>query len=66
MIFSFFPAHFSGLISWAASLPLNMASPINAGAVLMILSILVTPLVYLFTKPCDKEVVDHAFAAYNK
>lgn len=66
MIFSFFPTHFSGLISWAASLPLNMASPINAGAVLMILSILVTPLVSLFTKPCDKEVVDHAFAAYNK
>lgn len=66
LIFSFFPAHFSGLVRWAASLPLNMASPINAGAVLMLLSIIVTPLVSLFTKPCEKKVVDHAFAAFEK
>ena len=66
MIFSFFPAHFSGLIRWAASLPLNMASPINAGAVLMLLSIIVTPLVSLVTKPCEKEVVDRAFAAFEQ
>lgn len=66
MIFSFFPSQFSGFVSWAASLPLNMASPINAGAVLMLLSIIVTPLVSLVTKPCEKEVVDHAFAAFQK
>lgn len=66
LIFSFFPAHFSGLVRWATSLPLNLASPINAGAVLMLLSIIVTPLVSLFTKPCEKKVVDHAFAAFEK
>lgn len=66
LIFSFFPKQCEAIVTWAASLPLNLASPINAGAVLMILSIIITPLVSLFTKPCEKEVVDNAFAAYNK
>jgi len=65
-IFSFFPEHFTGLIDWAKSQPLNLASPINAGALLMILSIVIVPLVSLFTKSCEKETVDNAFAAYEK
>jgi SSS family solute:Na+ symporter len=65
-IFSFFPEHFTGLIDWAKSLPLNLASPINAGAILMILSIVLVPLVSLFTKPCDQKTVDEAFSAYQK
>ena len=57
---------FGDFIKWAASLPLNLASPINAGALLMILSIVIVPVVSLFTKPCEKETVDNAFAALEK
>ena len=65
-IFTFFKDSFGGVIKWAASLPLNLASPINAGALLMILSIVLVPVISAFTKPCEKETVDNAFAAYNK
>ena len=65
-IFSFFPEHFTGIIDWAKSLPLNLASPINAGALLMICSIILVPVISLFTKSCEKETVDRAFAAYDK
>lgn len=65
-IFTFFKDSFPGFIKWAASLPLNLASPINAGALLMILSIIIVPVVSAFTKPCEKETVENAFSAYNK
>jgi len=65
-IFSFFPENFTGIINWAKSMPLNLASPINAGALLMICSIVIVPLISLFTKSCEKETVDNAFAAYEK
>lgn len=65
-IFTFFKDSFSGFVSWAASLPLNLASPINAGAVLMILSIVLVPVISAFTKPCDEKTVENAFAAYQK
>ena len=65
-IFSFFPTHFTGIVNWAKSLPLNLASPINAGAILMILSIVLVPIISAFTKPCDKEKVEDAFSAYAK
>ncbi len=65
LIFSFFPQSFPELISAAKSLPLNLASPINAGALLMLLSIVIVPIVSRFTKPCDSKTVDHAFAAYQ-
>ena len=39
----------------AASLPLNMASPINAGAIAMIIGLIVVPLVSSFTKVDDPE-----------
>ena len=64
-IFSFFPEHFKGFVDWAAGLKLNLASPINAGAILMICSIILVPLISLFTKSCEKETVDNAFAAYE-
>ncbi|MBR6761597.1 MAG: sodium:solute symporter family protein [Oscillospiraceae bacterium] len=66
VIFSFFPQQCSEIVKWAASLPLNLASPINAGAVLMLLSIIVTPIVSLFTKPCDQKTVDNAFSALKQ
>ena len=65
-VFTFFKDSFGGFIKWAASLPLNLASPINAGALLMILSIVLVPVISAFTKPCEKETVENAFAAYNK
>ncbi|MCQ2407534.1 MAG: sodium:solute symporter [Oscillospiraceae bacterium] len=65
-IFTFFSDSFGDFIKWAASLPLNLASPINAGALLMIISILIVPVVSLFTKPCEKETVDNAFASLEK
>lgn len=65
-IFTFFRESCGEIVKWAAGLPLNLASPINAGAVLMILSLIVTPLVSAFTHKCDDKVVDEAFAAYKK
>ena len=46
----------------AASLKLNMASPINAGAIAMIVGLIVVPLVSSFTKVKDTEYVDKLFA----
>lgn len=63
-IFSFFPAHFSGIVNAAKSLPLNLASPINAGAILMLFSIIIVPVVSAFTRPCETAVTDEAFRAY--
>ena len=65
-IFTFFRESCAGIVSWAAGLPLNLASPINAGAVLMILSLIVTPLVSAFTGKCDEKTVENAFSAYQK
>lgn len=50
----------------AASLPLNMASPINAGAIAMILGIIVVPLVSAFTKVKDPERVEEIFKDCEK
>lgn len=49
----------------AASLPLNLASPINAGAITMILSLIVVPLVSLMTKVKDTAYVDQVFQCYS-
>ena len=64
-IFSFFPSHFTGLVDWAKSLPLNLASPINAGALLMIFSIVLVPVISAFTKPVEKETTENAFSAFK-
>ena len=56
---------FPELAKSAASFPLNLASPINAGAITMILSIVVVPVVSLFTKKPDEKIVDEAFECYN-
>ena len=45
----------------AASLKLNMASPINAGAIAMIVGLIVVPLVSAFTKVKDTQTVDKIF-----
>ncbi len=57
---------FPELTKAAASFPLNLASPINAGAIVMIISIIIVPVVSAFTqKPKEKEV-DEIFTCYNK
>lgn len=43
--------------------PINLLSPINAGAFAMIISLIVVPLVSSFTKAPDKKVVDNAFSS---
>lgn len=50
----------------AAQLPLNLASPINAGAITMILSIVIVPVVSLFTKKPDEKYVDGIFDCYKE
>lgn len=49
----------------AASFPLNLASPINAGAIVMILSLILVPLVSLFTKPSNEKEVEEVFSCYQ-
>ncbi len=46
--------------------PLNLASPINAGAIVMIVSIIVVPVVSKFTKKPDPKQVDAVFECYTK
>ncbi len=50
----------------ALGCPLNLLSPINCGAITMILSLIEVPIISMFTKAPEKEVVDNAFAAIEK
>ena len=50
----------------AASLKLNMASPINAGALAMLVGLIVVPVVSALTKVKDPERVDAIFAECEK
>lgn len=56
---------FPELAKSAASFKLNLASPINAGAIAMILSIIVVPVVSLFTKKNDEKHVEEVFKCYE-
>lgn len=49
----------------ALNCPLNLLSPINAGAITMIISLIEVPLISLFTKSPEKADVDNAFSALN-
>ena len=46
--------------------PTIIQSPINCGAVAMLLGFVLVPVVSIFTKKPDKNLVDDAFACYNK
>lgn len=50
----------------AASVPFNLASPINAGAITMILSIVIVPIVSIFTKKPEEKFVENIFECYEK
>lgn len=41
-------------------------SPINAGAIAMVLSLIIVPVVSLVTKKPDKKLVDEAFSCYDE
>lgn len=66
LVFSFFADSFPSVVNAAKSFPLNLASPINAGAILMILSIILVPLVSMFTKQCDAKAVDEVFRCFDE
>ncbi len=45
--------------------PLNLASPINLGAIVMVLSIIIVPVVSAFTKKPDEKLVEDVFKCYT-
>ena len=46
--------------------PTILQSPINCGVIAMLGGLIIVPVVSLFTKPVDKNIVDDAFECYNK
>ena len=46
--------------------PVILQSPINAGAFCMLAGLIIVPVVSLFTKAPNKEVVNHVFSCYDK
>ncbi|MDD4095542.1 MAG: sodium:solute symporter [Oscillospiraceae bacterium] len=51
--------------TFPTGLPINLASPINAGAFAMLFGLILVPVVSLFTSKIRKEVIDNAFAGYD-
>lgn len=47
-------------------LPEIMRSPINCGAITMLLGLVIVPVVSLFTPKPDKDLVENTFACYDK
>lgn len=68
VLFSLGISAFDGLKQSVIDLgcPLNLLSPINAGAFAMIVSLIVVPVVSSFTAAPDKKVVDNAFSSVSK
>ena len=48
------------------SFPTLLQSPINCGAFAMLAGLVIVPVVSLFTKKPDKQLVDDAFSCYDK
>jgi len=49
-----------------AAFPTWLQSPINAGACAMVVTLIMVPIISLFTKAPDKKLVDDAFASYDR
>jgi len=58
-------AIFGHNFQFPTNLPINLASPINAGAFAMVFGLVIVPLVSLLTPKLNKKVVDHAFEGYD-
>ncbi len=54
------------IISLINHTPKGFAAPPTAGAIAMIASLIVVPLVSILTKKLDNKVVENAFSCYNK
>ena len=53
-------------IFWGAHFPAIIQSPINCGAIAMLAGLVIVPVVSLFTPKPDKDLVENAFACYEK
>lgn len=53
-------------IFFRSSFPTILQSPINCGAIAMLAGLVIVPVVSLITPKPDKELVDEAFACYDK
>ncbi len=53
-------------IFFRSSFPTIMQSPINCGAIAMIAGLIIVPVVSMFTPKPQKDLVDNAFACYDK
>ncbi|HOO62261.1 MAG TPA: sodium:solute symporter family protein, partial [Bacillota bacterium] len=51
--------------AFPTGLPINLASPINAGAFTMIFGLIIVPLVSFITPKLKKETITNAFAGYD-
>jgi len=58
-------AIFGHNFKFPTNLPINLASPINAGAFAMIFGLAIVPIVSMITPKLEKKVVDHAFEGYD-
>ncbi|MCQ2465865.1 MAG: sodium:solute symporter [Oscillospiraceae bacterium] len=56
---------FPELTAKAASFPLNLASPVNASSVIMILSLITVPCVSAVTRNKDQKALDKIFECYG-
>ena len=54
-----------GNMLFRSSYPPILQSPINAGAIAMLAGLILVPLVSLFTKKPDRQLVEETFACYN-
>ena len=54
-----------GNMLFRSSYPAILQSPINAGAITMLAGLILVPLVSLFTKKPDRQLVEKTFACYN-
>ena len=57
---------FPELTKAAAALPLNLASPINWGAIAMLAGLVLVPIVSLFTRNKKQVEIDKIFDCYKK
>ena len=53
-------------IFWGSHFPAIIQSPINCGAIAMLAGLVIVPVVSLFTPKPDKNLVENAFACYEK
>ncbi|MDO5148287.1 MAG: sodium:solute symporter [Oscillospiraceae bacterium] len=65
-MFVFSLGFFPELTAAAAGLKLNMASPINAGAIAMLAGLVIVPVVSKFTSNSDQAELEKAFDCYRK